>query len=165
MKKICLVLKIGLIVLFVPMFFACIMLLAQMSNVYKVIKYSNMGNGFHAKWFVVDSISYKSAGAGKSPFTYFDGEIDGQRVSAWKVDIATNTRQQNPRLGDTIYVWYNTSEPYFLLARNKEEIVYRPIHYYFDVFPRFVFTMIPTYLLLLIVYKRLKKKLKANETK
>ena len=51
--------KKGLIVLFIPMFFASIMLLTQSSNVYKVLKYKS---GLKMGRFIVKNITDDATG-------------------------------------------------------------------------------------------------------
>ena len=158
--------KRGLIILFVPMLFASFFFLGQTPVVFNVLKYKHT---LRVGEFVIENITRDvvggtSSGGGTSSYTDYNGKINGREVAVWRGNVRSFTRQQNPKIGDTIYVWYST-ESKFIRPRNKEEIVFRPTHYMYEGYRLFMFITIPTYILLIILYKRLKKKIRANETK
>lgn len=145
------IVKRALVILFVPMCFASFIFLVQFHKVYTVLKNSK---NLKMDKFILEQIVVE--GDYSTSFTDYLGEIDGKPATIWRGSVRSFTRQYNSKIGDTIYVWYNPETGY-KLPRNKEEIIFKPTHYMFEIFPWFVFTTIPTYILLIIIYKRLKK--------
>ena len=166
MEKVCSYIKKGLVILFVPMFFASIMFFTQTITVYIVLKHMS---GLKTGEFVIKNITSDATGGaagegGTSSFTDYEGEINGRQMTIWRGDVRSFTHIWSPKVGDTIYVWYS-DESKFIRPRNKEEAKFNPLKYMYEGYRWFMFTTIPVYIMLIIAYKKLKKKLRKNETK